>query len=86
MGIQLYWGGQAVKIILGGLVGPKWVNLANTLPPSAHVDTASLISFFIFFLLFAPTLLVPPEKLQMAFRVGHRMMLMSLPKANSHLS
>ncbi|MCJ1303880.1 hypothetical protein MMC08_006691 [Hypocenomyce scalaris] len=70
MGIQLYWGGQAVKIILGAIIGPKWVHMANTLPASAHVDTASLISFFVFFIFFVPTLMVPPERLQMPFRVA----------------
>lgn len=45
LGIQMYWGGQSVKIILGSLVGTKWVHLKNTIPASANVDTASLASF-----------------------------------------
>lgn len=71
LGIQMYWGGQAVKIILGALVGRRWVELRNTLPESANVDTASLISFFVFLIIFMPCLMVPPEKLQMPFRVGN---------------
>lgn len=70
LGIQMYWGGQAVKIILGALIGPKFVHLKNTLPESAEVDTASLIGFFVFIVIFLPTLMVPPEKLQMPFRVN----------------
>ena len=70
MGIQAYWGGQAVKIILGAVIGPKFVYMANTLPEEAHVDTASLASFFIFLALFAPMLMVAPERLQVPFRVA----------------
>ena len=62
--------------------------MGNTLPLSAHVDTASLVSFFVFLAIFgrivrsvvvwnmsayrliAPMLLLPPEKLQMPFRVS----------------
>lgn len=69
MGIQTYWGGQAIKIMLGAIIGPKFAYLHNTLPASANVDTASLVSFFVFLIIFAPTLLIPPEKLQMPFRV-----------------
>ncbi|KAH8892196.1 hypothetical protein GQ53DRAFT_864033 [Thozetella sp. PMI_491] len=50
MGIQAYWGGQAVKIILRAIIGPAFVNLRNTLPPSSNTDTASIISFFVFIL------------------------------------
>lgn len=71
LGIQMYWGGQAVKVILGAIIGPSWIGLRNTLPESANVDTASLISFFVFQALFLPCLLIPPEKLQIPFRVSH---------------
>ena len=42
----------AIKIILGALIGPKFVAMRNTLPLSAHVDTSSLISFFVFMAIF----------------------------------
>lgn len=71
-GIQLYWGGQAVKIMLGGIIGPRWVNLQNTLPASANVDTASLIAFFVFLVIFLPVLMIPPEELQWPLRVNQR--------------
>ena len=70
MGIQAYWGGQAVKIILGAVIGPKFVYMGNTLPGEAHVDTSSLVGFFVFLAVFAPMLLVAPERLQVPFRVA----------------
>lgn len=70
MGIQTYWGGQAVKIILGAVIGPKYAYMANTLPASANVDTCSLVSLFIFLALFCPMLMIPPEKLQLPLKVS----------------
>ncbi|KAF7510903.1 hypothetical protein GJ744_005733 [Endocarpon pusillum] len=70
MGIQMFWGGQAVRIVLGALIGPKFVNMANTLPLSANVVTADLVCFFIFAIILAPTLWIRPEKLQLPFRVA----------------
>lgn len=66
----MYWGGQSIKIILNAIIGHRFGDLKNTIPESANVDTASLICFFIFAAIFLPTLLVPPEKLQMPFRVS----------------
>ncbi|KAK7704124.1 hypothetical protein SLS64_008682 [Diaporthe eres] len=64
-----YWGGQAVKIILRAIIGPKFRDLPNTLPVTANVDTASLISFFVFIVIFLPLPMIPPEKLQLPFRI-----------------
>lgn len=69
LGIQAYWGGQSVKIVLGALIGPRFVGMRNTLPLGAHVDTSSLVSFFVFLAIFTPTLMVSPERLQVPFRV-----------------
>ena len=69
LGIQMYWGGQAIKIILGAIIGPSFVHWKKTLPASAHVDTASLVSFFVFIIIFLPCLYVPPERLQWPLRV-----------------
>ncbi|KAK8209476.1 NCS1 family nucleobase:cation symporter-1 [Phyllosticta capitalensis] len=69
MGIQAYWGGQAMKIILRALIGPKFVHMKNTLPASANLDTASCISFFVFIFVFLPLPMIPPEKLQLPFRI-----------------
>jgi NCS1 family nucleobase:cation symporter-1 len=70
MGIQTYWGGQAVRIVLSAVIGPKYAYMTNTLPLSANVDTCSLVSFFIFLVIICPMLLIPPEKLQMPLRVS----------------
>lgn len=59
----------AVKIILRAIIGPKFRDLPNTLPPSANIDTASLISFFVFIVIFSPLPMIPPEKLQLPFRI-----------------
>lgn len=69
MGIQTYWGGQAVKIILGAIIGPRYAFMENTPPTSADVDTCSLVSFFIFLFIFCPMLLIRPEKLQLPLKV-----------------
>jgi len=70
MGIQIYWGGQAVRIVLGALIGPKYAFMKNTLPLSANVNTGSLVSFFIFLVIFCPMLLIRPEKLQLPLKVS----------------
>ena len=44
----MYWGGQSIRIILGAIIGPKFAHMANTIPASANVETADLISFFVF--------------------------------------
>lgn len=59
----------AVKIILRAIIGPKFRDLSNTMPASSNVDTASLISFFVFIVIFLPLPLIPPEKLQLPFRI-----------------
>ncbi|KAK4501382.1 hypothetical protein PRZ48_007191 [Zasmidium cellare] len=78
LGIQMYWGGQAVKIILGAVIGPRFVFWRNSLPAGANVDTASLVSFFVFVVVFLPCLLVPPERLQMPFRVTFVMITLTM--------
>lgn len=55
--------------MLRALIGPKFRDLPNTLPVSANVDTASLISFFVFLIIYLPLPLIPPEKLQTPFRI-----------------
>lgn len=55
--------------MLRALIGPKFRDLPNTLPASSNVDTASLISFFVFIVIFLPFPMIPPEKLQLPFRI-----------------
>lgn len=66
--LTAHWN-TAVKIMLRALIGPKFRDLPNTLPASANVDTASLISFFVFLVIYLPLPLIPPEKLQTPFRI-----------------
>ncbi len=72
MGIQTYWGGQSIKIILNAVTGPRFAHMKNTLPLSADVDTSSLISSFIFLAIYCPMLLVPPEKMQLPLKVSEQ--------------
>ncbi|KAL1871969.1 hypothetical protein Daus18300_004606 [Diaporthe australafricana] len=67
-GFAGYWV-ISVKIILRAIIGPKFRDLPNTLPVSANVDTASLISFFVFIVIFLPLPMIPPEKLQLPFMI-----------------
>lgn len=55
--------------MLRAVVGAPFVRLPNTLPASANTDTASLISFFVFIVRFLPLPMLPPEKLQLPFRI-----------------
>lgn len=48
----MYWGGQAVRIILGAIIGRPFVFMKNTLPATANVTTPDIISFFIFVVIF----------------------------------
>lgn len=50
-GIQMYWGGQAVRIVLASVIGPKFFYMKNTIPSSANVQTVDLVSFIIFVLI-----------------------------------
>lgn len=56
--------------MLRALIGPKVRDLLNTLSITANItaniDAASLLSFFVFLILYLPP---PPEKLQTPFRI-----------------
>ena len=69
LGIQIYWGGQAVRVILGAIIGKPFIELKNTIPESSSVETVSIISFVVYLAIFWPILLLPPEKMQLPFRV-----------------
>lgn len=77
MGIQLYWGGQAARLIIGA-IWPSFAKMRNTLPPGANVKTNDLIAFFVFAAVFAPTLMIPPERLQTPFRVAFIMIIATI--------
>ncbi|KAF2400573.1 hypothetical protein EJ06DRAFT_397208 [Trichodelitschia bisporula] len=61
-GIQAYWGGLAVKVILSAIF-PSFQHMKNTLPEGADITTNQLIGFIIYILIFTPLMLVHPRKL-----------------------
>lgn len=60
-GIQAYWGGLAVKVVLSSIF-PSFQHMANTLPESAAITTNELIGFVIYIIIFTPLMLVHPTK------------------------
>ena len=52
--VQIYWGSQAIRIVLGAIIGPKFASMRNNLPLSANIDTCSLANFFIFLAVSSP--------------------------------
>ncbi|KAL8960260.1 MAG: hypothetical protein Q9193_003003 [Seirophora villosa] len=78
MGVQMYWGGLAVRLVLNAIIGPRFVFMTNTLPASANVETANLICFFIFVIALLPLMMVPPERLQLPFHIAFAMITSTL--------
>ncbi|KAL8768546.1 MAG: hypothetical protein Q9209_005231 [Squamulea sp. 1 TL-2023] len=78
MGVQMCWGGLAVRLVLNAIIGPKFVFMKNTLPTSANIETANLICFLIFILALLPLMMVPPEHLQLPFRIAFIMITSTL--------
>lgn len=62
-GIQIYWGGLAVRVFLGAIF-PSFQHMRNTLPESAAIQTNELIGFVIYFVVFTGLLFIHPSKLQ----------------------
>ncbi|KAH6677713.1 permease for cytosine/purines, uracil, thiamine, allantoin-domain-containing protein [Halenospora varia] len=60
-GIQAYWGGLAVKVMLSSIF-PSFQHMANTLPESADITTNQLVGFIIYIIVFTPLMLVHPTK------------------------
>lgn len=60
-GIQAYWGGLAVKVVLSSIF-PSFQHMANTLPLSANIATNELIGFVVYIIIFTPLMLVHPTK------------------------
>ncbi|RDW73384.1 hypothetical protein BP6252_07291 [Coleophoma cylindrospora] len=63
-GIQAYYGGQAMTLILGAIF-PTFHRMPNTLPASAAITTQNLIGFLLFTAIYLPTLwFVPPHQIR----------------------
>ncbi|KAF4636900.1 hypothetical protein G7Y89_g1177 [Cudoniella acicularis] len=65
-GIQIYWGGLAVHVILAAIF-PTFHNMKNTLPKSANITTADLTGTIIYMCFFVPLLLIKPYKVDKFF-------------------
>lgn len=61
-GIQSYYGGQAVVLILNAL-SPSFLHMRNTLPESAAITTPYLVGFLVYMAVSTPVVMVPPHKL-----------------------
>lgn len=68
-GVQMYWGGLAVRVMLGAIF-PSFLRMANTLPESAAITTQQLIGFILYLCAFIPLMFVHPSKLQPILIVG----------------
>ncbi|KAJ9144910.1 NCS1 nucleoside transporter family [Pleurostoma richardsiae] len=66
LGIQSVSGSQCITIMLRA-IWPSYGHLSNSLPSSAGIDTQGMVSYFIFWLIQMPLLLVPPQKLKWLF-------------------
>ncbi|KAF7556446.1 hypothetical protein G7Z17_g1424 [Cylindrodendrum hubeiense] len=62
-GIQSYWGGQAIAVMLSAIF-PSFAHMENTLPESAGIETQQLIGFVIFIVIFTSLMFIHPTKLQ----------------------
>ncbi|GAA5830586.1 hypothetical protein JCM11251_002522 [Rhodosporidiobolus azoricus] len=67
-GTQSYQGGQAVQVMLQA-IWPSFINFPNHLPADAHVTSAMLLCFFIFWLIQLPLLHIHISKLHYLFLV-----------------
>jgi len=68
LGIQGANGAQCITIMLLAWA-PSYGNIANTLPESAGITTQGMISYFLFWIIQLPLLLIPPTKLRYLFAV-----------------
>lgn len=71
LGIQGANGAQAVTVMIGSIWPSYWEYYTggpkNQLPASAGISTAGMISYFIFWIVQLPLLLIPPTRLRYLF-------------------
>lgn len=69
-GIQSYWGGQAVTLMLGAL-SPRFKHAPSAFPASAQITHQDLVGVFLWYIFYVPLVVYfPPEKLQRPFIVS----------------
>lgn len=64
-GVQGWYGGQMVKIMIGS-IWPGFYNMRNTFGPGIAMKTNEFISFIIFWLISCPFLLLRPEQYRLS--------------------
>ncbi|PWN46507.1 hypothetical protein IE53DRAFT_391311, partial [Violaceomyces palustris] len=67
-GVQAYFGGDCVTIVLRALA-PSYNDIPNGLPASAGTTTRDFLSFFLFSLISLPLVYLKPEKVRIFFNV-----------------
>ncbi|KAH6670291.1 uracil permease [Plectosphaerella plurivora] len=67
-GVQTANGGTCITVVLSSL-WPSYRDIPNTLPASAGLTSMGMLSFFIYWLVQFPLLLIPTHKLQYMFWV-----------------
>lgn len=78
-GLQAFWGGQAVKAMIGSLI-PGFItgDLDHLFSESSHLAKNDFIGFWIWMLFFVFILfLLPPEKMQIPFLCSFLLLMMS---------
>lgn len=69
-GIQSYWGGQAVSLMLGAL-SPNFKHAPSAFPASAHITHQDLVGVVLWYIAYIPLVVFfPPERLQRPFIVS----------------
>ena len=68
LGIQGANGAQCITIMLAA-IWPSYNRIPNHLPSDAGITTQGMISYFLFWIIQLPLLLIPPTKLRYLFAV-----------------
>jgi NCS1 family nucleobase:cation symporter-1 len=50
-------------------IAPSYANIPNTLPENGGIDSKGMVSYFLFWIIQLPLLLIPPTKLRYLFMV-----------------
>ncbi|KAI1675228.1 allantoin [Pyrenophora tritici-repentis] len=68
-GIQSFYAGNILSVMLRCIFGDSWVNFHNTLSPSANVTSKQLLAFFMAWLMEFPFMWVHPRHIHYIFTV-----------------
>ena len=68
-GIQTFYAGNLLSIMLRCIFGSSWENLPNTLSPTAAVTSKQLLTFFMAWLMEFPFMWVHPSRIHFIFTI-----------------